>query len=419
MKCYIAALLIGVGVTIRFISCHGRNPRALKLKPIKKKKGKSSKRMVKKKFIPITVDGIVVNTSHDDLAVRDDVFIKKDSLLDDDDDVVVNTSSFSSGEQSNYIGCYKDMHGRNRDMEYSGEGYGIKSCKAKCKFLKKRFAGLQFYNQCFCSNSYGSHGKAPESECSYPCTVGGGNCGAAYRNSVYNTEFPACNEKSDCMGHGDDRSNGCWRGECTMCMPSRLYAIDEPCYCAKNGGGDSDFNVYVKIREYGDIGKIGDVSLYPPFGGQFDDRCKECRNRLEKDGVIATGATCYSYFPYNQIEMQKVSLHHLWKNFGPPDSGDIRRDPKDCRVGYKCNLFCGKHKGNQMHIYYEPNSSDMVNGLKVYGLDNINGDWMNGCNACASNLEDAKFIESGWECYQIGPIGVYMYNLKFKAGTRY
>ena len=53
------------------------------------------------------------------------------------------------------------------------------------------------------------------------------------------------------------------------------------------------------------------------------------------------------------------------------------------------------------------------------GLDVILGDWKNGCNACARNLEDAKFIGSGWECAQQGPFGVYMYNLKFKAGTRY
>jgi len=311
MKFYIAALLIGVGVTIQSISCHGRNPRALKLKVIKKKKGKSSKRVVKK----------------GDLAGRDDVFMKKDFLMADDNDVVVNASSFSSVDQSN----------------------------------------------------------------------------------------PACNEKSDCIGHGDDRSNGCWRGKCTMCMPSNPKEINEPCYCAKNGGGDSDFNIYVKID--GDYGDMWDVDPFPPWGGQYYDRCNECRNRLENDGVIATGATCDWYFALGGgVGMYKIYLDYLWKNFGPPDSGDVRRNPKDCNVGYNCKLFCGKHKGNQMHIDY--NLDDLYE-LKVYGLDVTFGDWMNGCNKCAGNLEDAKFIESGWECRQKNPTGVFIYKLKFKAGTRY
>jgi hypothetical protein len=49
-------------------------------------------------------------------------------------------------------------------------------------------AGVQYGSYCFCGNSYGRYGKAPESECNMPCS-GDPNikCGGTWRNSVYRT----------------------------------------------------------------------------------------------------------------------------------------------------------------------------------------------------------------------------------------
>ena len=112
-----------------------------------------------------------------------------------------------------YIGCYNDCDGakppmppsdcaRNRDMKpitcppSDAHGDGCyhnddpqtpqtpEKCNAYCKGYK--YYGVQNGYACFCSNSYGSQGKASESDCASKCN---GNsieiCGGWGRNSVY------------------------------------------------------------------------------------------------------------------------------------------------------------------------------------------------------------------------------------------
>merc|ERR1712048_1229307 len=45
-----------------------------------------------------------------------------------------------------------------------------------------RYAGTQFYKQCFCGNSFGKYGKA---KCSTKCPGNKGICGGGWANSVY------------------------------------------------------------------------------------------------------------------------------------------------------------------------------------------------------------------------------------------
>ena len=112
-----------------------------------------------------------------------------------------------------YIGCYVDCNWINghsgctpdiRDMKPitcpPGDDHGAtdgcvhesnnqtrENCNAYCKGYK--YYGVQDGKQCFCSNSYGSQGKASESDCDFKCTgnsneiCGGGSKGA--RNSVF------------------------------------------------------------------------------------------------------------------------------------------------------------------------------------------------------------------------------------------
>ncbi len=50
------------------------------------------------------------------------------------------------------------------------------------------YAGVQFSEECFCGDSYGSQGQADESECNMQCKGDATEmCGAANRNSVYET----------------------------------------------------------------------------------------------------------------------------------------------------------------------------------------------------------------------------------------
>ena len=78
-----------------------------------------------------------------------------------------------------YIGCYIDA--RERAMEPApGNRYSIKHCIALCRTRNYAFAGLQFYDQCSCGNSYDMHGAAAESDCNTECRYGSGMCGRYY-----------------------------------------------------------------------------------------------------------------------------------------------------------------------------------------------------------------------------------------------
>jgi hypothetical protein len=61
-------------------------------------------------------------------------------------------------------------------------------CNDMCQDF--RFFGVQDHYQCFCGNDYGNQGgKAPESECNYPCTgvvwSSAVMCGGNLHNSIY------------------------------------------------------------------------------------------------------------------------------------------------------------------------------------------------------------------------------------------
>eukprot|EP00941_MAST-03F_sp_MAST-3F-sp1_P001215 g1215.t1 len=93
-----------------------------------------------------------------------------------------------------YIGCFKDSG--KRDLTHFVKGsYNRETCIEACKQENYLYAGLQFFQQCFCGNSYGSYGASPESECRTECRLGpkGTMCGGAWRNSIYSTTLTISN----------------------------------------------------------------------------------------------------------------------------------------------------------------------------------------------------------------------------------
>ena len=91
-----------------------------------------------------------------------------------------------NNEPMAYIGCYKDAN--NRDLPHSQGSSNITplTCNDLCKEDGYTFFGVQSTNQCFCGNSYGKHGKMPESSCSRKCTADNAYiCGGTWRNSIY------------------------------------------------------------------------------------------------------------------------------------------------------------------------------------------------------------------------------------------
>ena len=91
------------------------------------------------------------------------------------------------------MGCYVDTE-EDRDMTGPHTfSSSVSSCRSFCQFYL--FFGLQGGgSECYCSNEFGSHGRAQEHECSMPCKQDSDSsqtCGGVLRNSVYRTvHFP-------------------------------------------------------------------------------------------------------------------------------------------------------------------------------------------------------------------------------------
>jgi len=96
-----------------------------------------------------------------------------------------------------YLGCFNDNNGR-RDLTGSGPDAvasdplnAAEECASFCDGYT--YFGLQYTNECFCGNSYGSQGVADETDCDADgsitdgvadlCANGAGDCGN--RNAVY------------------------------------------------------------------------------------------------------------------------------------------------------------------------------------------------------------------------------------------
>ena len=85
-----------------------------------------------------------------------------------------------------YVGCFADDPS-NRDLPISTAalegGDRQASCAGQCAGYE--YMGLQWQSECFCGNSYGSHGSA---ECPDDCGLDGSTA-CAGRNAIYGGAF--------------------------------------------------------------------------------------------------------------------------------------------------------------------------------------------------------------------------------------
>jgi WSC domain. len=88
-----------------------------------------------------------------------------------------------------YLGCWWDDPSRvlENDQGYADDMTNSK-CIATCREKGFSFAGTQYYEQCYCGNSYDRNGKLEESRCNTPCRGNSAEmCGGRWANSVYST----------------------------------------------------------------------------------------------------------------------------------------------------------------------------------------------------------------------------------------
>ena len=85
-----------------------------------------------------------------------------------------------AAEHGCYIGCFNDREDwRGRDMpRRMGNTYGVTACASSCSSYT--YFAKQYTHFCYCGNSYGDLGQAPDSDCT---RSGGGT----WRNAVYYT----------------------------------------------------------------------------------------------------------------------------------------------------------------------------------------------------------------------------------------
>lgn len=94
-----------------------------------------------------------------------------------------------------YLGCFKDDP---KDEDFTGafallaDGKGARSSPELCEdFCNGYFYfALQNGGDCYCGNSFGKHGAAPEEDCNRTCVNSTTEmCGGTLRNSVYKITF--------------------------------------------------------------------------------------------------------------------------------------------------------------------------------------------------------------------------------------
>jgi hypothetical protein len=93
----------------------------------------------------------------------------------------------SAANQRIYEGCYTDDSVRALPVQlFWGDGT-LDSCVQAASNAGYKFAGLQWYGECYAGNNR-AYQLTAESECNTPCNnKRGDTCGGAWRNSIWST----------------------------------------------------------------------------------------------------------------------------------------------------------------------------------------------------------------------------------------
>lgn len=98
--------------------------------------------------------------------------------------------AYRNSVYTGYVGCYTDQPNRALPFHLPGSGYTVASCLQAAAAGGYRYAGLQWYGECFAGDSLG-YSPAPDAECNTACTANPSEaCGGAYRNSIWKVSVP-------------------------------------------------------------------------------------------------------------------------------------------------------------------------------------------------------------------------------------
>ena len=92
--------------------------------------------------------------------------------------------------QTGYQGCFEDPKVENGKPVFDMEKLvtknmdSLEACLNECQQLGYQYAGVNRGTECFCDNSFGTHGQKPDSDCNAEC-VTANHCGGGFRLSVH------------------------------------------------------------------------------------------------------------------------------------------------------------------------------------------------------------------------------------------
>ncbi|KAB5558603.1 WSC domain-containing protein [Coniochaeta sp. 2T2.1] len=94
-----------------------------------------------------------------------------------------------------YSGCFADNTASGATLSFHSDAdrynMTVEGCMAECKGNGFRYAGLEYYGECYCGNSVNGP-SVDESKCNYPCTgnksevCGGSNIISVYQDTTFN-----------------------------------------------------------------------------------------------------------------------------------------------------------------------------------------------------------------------------------------
>jgi len=101
----------------------------------------------------------------------------------------VDSAYVLSPDQSGSLGCFMDSARNIMEMTaYSSTTMSQASCAQNCQGIGYVYAGLEFGNTCYCSNSLRispTNYQVSASQCATKCSSGTGTCGGSYRMQVF------------------------------------------------------------------------------------------------------------------------------------------------------------------------------------------------------------------------------------------
>jgi hypothetical protein len=164
-----------------------------------------------------------------------------------------------------YLGCFEDS-GTRALPSYLGSGHTVQGCVQTAEAMGFRYAGLQWYGQCFAGNQVG-YSLVAGHQCNTPCSADPSQmCGGAWRNSIYATRL-------------QERYLGCFADDPYRALPHLVgvnHTVDS-CTAAARAAGYA----YAGLQWYGycfagnqlGYSQVADVECNTPCTGMPNQMC--------------------------------------------------------------------------------------------------------------------------------------------------